>query len=189
MHHAEEKVTVYGVVAEYDTPEQLMEAANRALDQGYTRMDAFTPFPVHGLPEAIGFNESKVPWVIFFGGLIGAFSGVGLQYWVSAIAYPHNVGGRPYFSWPSFIPVTFECMVLFAAFGAVFGMLGLNGLPKPYHPIFNTPRFERASQDLFFLAIERRDPKFNEEEVTSFLQSTGARNVSSVNQDEDGDWS
>src|SRR6185503_4190260 len=107
---------------------------------GYKRIDAYTPFQVHGLVEAIGFKDPRVPWVIFLGGLTGAIVGFGLQAWVSASSYPLNVGGRPNIPWPSFIPVTFECTVLFAAFAAVFGMLGLNGLPKPYHPVFNATR-------------------------------------------------
>jgi hypothetical protein len=180
---------LFGLVAEYDDPEKLIKAAQAAYDAGYREMDCYTPFPVHGLPEAIGFDDVRVPWIVFIGGVVGAFSGFALQYWVSVYAYPHNVGGRPLFSWPAFIPVTFECMILFAALGAVFGMLILNKLPQPYHPVFNAPRFDRASQDLFFLAIEARDPQYDADSTQEFLRGTGASLVSEVKADEEGDWS
>lgn len=174
--------TLYGLVAQFDDPDDLIRAAERSLEAGYSgrHMDAFTPFPVHGLPEAIGFEEAKVPWIIFLSGCIGAAAGIGLQYYVSAVDYQLNVGGRPFFSWPLFIPVTFECTVLFAAFGATFGMLALNGLPKPYDSIFNTPNFERATQDKFFLAIESDDPNFDLEKTKKFMNSLGAEAVSEV---------
>jgi hypothetical protein len=173
---------VYGLVAQYDDAEELLVAAEKALESGYSGkyMDAFSPFPVHGLPDAIGFHESKVPWIIFISGLIGSAAGMGLQWWVSTQAYELNVGGRPFFSWPSFIPVTFECTILLASFGAVFGMLGLNGFPQPYHSVFNTPNFERASQDKFFLAIEAKDPNFDLARTREFLEGTGAEAVSEV---------
>lgn len=180
--------SLYAVVAEFSDEHVLMDAAVKTKAAGYTKIEAYSPFPIHGLAEAIGFEESLLKWLIFFGGLVGACVGVGLQYWVSAQAYAHNVGGRPYFSWPNFIPITFECMVLFAALTAVFGMIGLNGLPKPYHPIFNTPKFDRATQDLFFLAIEARDPMFDPEKTKEFLLSTGANDVAAVNMDEEGSW-
>src|SRR5579864_7973054 len=122
----EARVGLYGVVAEYATSDDLVRAANRVYDEGYRNFDAYTPFPVHGLPEAMGFEDPRLQWIIFTSGAIGCLSGFFLQYWISASAYAHNVGGRPYFSWPTWIPCTFECTVLFAAFGAVFGMLGLN---------------------------------------------------------------
>jgi hypothetical protein len=174
--------TLYGLVAQFDDTEDILVAAQKALDAGYSgkHMDAFTPFPVHGLPDAIGFEEHKIPWIIFLSGLAGCAAGIGLQWYVSAIDYPMNVGGRPYFSWPTFIPVTFECTILLASFGAVFGMLGLNGFPQPYHSIFNTPNFDRATQDKFFLAIEATDPKFDLEETKAFLESAGAEVVSEV---------
>ncbi|MFY9233146.1 MAG: DUF3341 domain-containing protein [Fimbriimonadaceae bacterium] len=176
------KSTLYGLVAQFDDAEDLVVAAQKTLDAGYSgkHLDAFTPFPVHGLPEAIGFEESKVPWIIFLSGCAGAAAGVGLQYYVSVMAYQLNVGGRPFFSWPLFIPVTFETTVLFAAFGATFGMLALNGLPKPYDPIFNTPNFERASQDKFFLAIESGDPNFDLGKTKAFMDTLGAEAVSEV---------
>lgn len=180
--------SLYAVVAEFRDEHELIRAAEKAREAGYTRLEAYTPFPVHGVSEAIGFEDNRLKWMIFFGGVFGAISGVLLQWWVSAVAYPHNVGGRPYFSWPNFIPITFECMVLFAALTAVFGMFALNGLPKPYHPIFNTPKFDRASQDLFFLAIEARDPMFDAAAAAKCLKDAGADNVSEVNMDEEGSW-
>jgi len=173
-------VPLHGIIAEYETPEELLRAAKRAREAGYTRMDAYSPFPVHGLSEAIGFEDHKVPWVTFFAGVIGAIAGFSLQYYISVVDYPLNVGGRPFLSWPAFIPVTFETTVLFAAFGAFIGMLALNGLPQPYHPVFNAPRFERASQDRFFLCIEASDPLFDRANTRHFLEGTGARMVSEV---------
>ena len=171
---------VFGVAASFDNPEDLLVAAHRAREAGYTKMDAYTPFPVHGLPDAIGFHDNRVPWIIFFCGLAGALGGYALQYYVSVIDYPLNVGGRPLHSWPTFIPVTFECTILLAALGAVFGMLGLNGFPKPYDPMFNAPGFERVSQDRFFLCIEADDPKFDVQEITRLMQSLNAEAVSEV---------
>lgn len=177
-YHEEPKGGVYGVVAEFDNPEDLVVAALRASESGFTKMDAYTPFPVDGLAQALGMNDVRVKWVIFVGGLLGLAGGMGLMYYVSVVDYPLNVGGRPFFSWPAFIPVAFECTVLIAAFGAVFGMLGLNGLPKPYHPIFDASNFERASQDRFFLCIEADDPQFDEAE--DFLSDVGAVAVTEV---------
>ncbi|MCS6831388.1 MAG: DUF3341 domain-containing protein [bacterium] len=173
-------VPLHGIIAEYETAEELLHAARRAREAGYTRMDAYSPFPVHGLAEAIGFEDYKVPWTVFLSGVAGAIAGFAMQYYISVIDYPLNVGGRPLFSWPAYIPVTFETTVLFAAFGAFIGMLAFNGLPQPYHPIFNAPRFERASQDRFFLCIEATDPLFDRTGTRHFLESTGARLVSEV---------
>lgn len=173
-------VPLHGIIAEYETPDELIRAAKRAREAGYTRMDAYSPFPVHGLAEAIGFEDHKIPWTTFFAGVIGAIAGFSLQYYISVIDYPLNVGGRPFLSWPSFIPVTFETTVLFASFGAFIGMLVFNGLPQPYHPVFNAPRFERASQDRFFLCIEATDPLFDRTNTRHFLEATGARMVSEV---------
>lgn len=173
-------VPLHGLIAEYETPEELLRAAKQVREAGYTRMDAYSPFPIHGLAEAIGFEDHKVPWTTFFAGVIGAIAGFSLQYYISVVEYPLNVGGRPFLSWPSFIPVTFETTVLFASFGAFIGMLVFNGLPQPYHPIFNAPRFERASQDRFFLCIETSDPLFDRAKTRHFLETTGARMVSEV---------
>jgi hypothetical protein len=151
-------------------------------------MDAFTPFPVHGLPEAIGFRDSKVPWIIFVMGILGGFGGMALQWWVSVKAYPLNVGGKPLFSWPAFIPPAFETTILFAAFGAVFGMIALNRLPQPHHPVFDAPNFDRASQDRFFLLIEAKDPLYASDEIRTTLEDTGALNVTVLGQEEESDW-
>jgi Protein of unknown function (DUF3341) len=187
LHEVAEK-TDYGFVAEYESAEALIKAANTVYDEGYRDIDAFAPFPVHGLPEAIGFEDPRLQWMIFVGGFTGALCGFALQWWVSASAYAHNVGGRPLFSWPAFIPITFECTVLFAALTAVFGMLGLNKLPQPHHPVFDTPNFDRASQDAFFLAVESQDPKYDADKVRALLETTGAVNISLIGQDEEADW-
>lgn len=171
---------LHGVVGMFDEADALLAAANRTREAGYTKIEAYTPFPIHGLSEAIGFHDNKIKWVIFWAGVIGAFSGFALQAWVSIYAYAHNSGGKPLFSWPAFIPVTFECMVLCAAFGAVFGMLGMNGLPQPYHPIFEAKRFNLASQDKFFLCIEANDPQFDAKEAVKFMQGLGATDVEEV---------
>ncbi len=171
-----ERPPIYGLLAEFDTPEKLVDAAQRAYQAGYRRMDAYSPFPVEGLSDAVGFRKNRLPMLVFIGGVIGCIGGLGLQYWVSVINYPMNVGGRPYFSVPSFIPVTFETTVLCAALTAVFGMILLNGLPMPYHPVFNVKRFrEHASRDAFFLAIEARDPAFEGARTRGFLESLEPR--------------
>src|SRR2546421_1454905 len=172
--------TTYGMVAEFQDPEELVIAAHKAREAGYKRMDAYSPFPVHGLAEAIGFNDIKMPWIVFLGGVFGCFVGFGLQTYVNVWDYPMNVGGRPLVPWISWFPVGFECTVLAAAFAAVFGMLGLNGLPRPHHPIFNAEHFDSASQDRFFLCIEYRDPKFDLSKTGDFLRSLGAVHVSEV---------
>lgn len=177
---ADANLPLYGLVAEFETPEALITAASRTREEGYRRIDAYAPFPVHGLAEAIGFQDNWLPWIIFFGGVSGAAAGYALQYWVLAVQYPWNVGGRPLHSWPQFIPITFELTILFAAGAAVVGMLALNGLPRPYHSIFNAPGFERASQDRFFLAVEASDTRFDQERTGQFLQSLGAIAVSPV---------
>ena len=172
--------TIYGVIAEFDTPTAVVAAARRAYEEGYRRMDAFTPYPIEELTEAIGIRHTRLPLLVLLGGITGALVGYGLQYWASVIYYPLNVGGRPLHSWPSFIPVTFEMTILVAALTAVFGMLALNGLPQPYHPVFNTPGFDLASRNHFFLCIEARDPRFNLEETRAFLNSLDPRAVTDV---------
>ncbi len=143
-------------------------------------MDAYSPFPIEGLAEALGFRRTRIPLVVFLGGLVGCLGGFFLQYWVSAVDYPLNVGGRPLFSWPAFIPVTFELTILVAAFAAVLGMLGLNGLPMPYHPLFHVERFALASRDRFFLCIEADDPRFDRGETWKFLESLTPHGVFEV---------
>lgn len=175
----------YGLLASFETPEDLIRAAQRTQDAGYKKFEAYTPFPVHGLAEAVGFKDARVQWIIFICGVIGAITGFALQWYVSVVAYPLNVGGRPAVSWPHFVPVTFECTVLFAAFGAVFGMFGLNGLPRPHHPVFAGPGFERASQDGFFLCIEASDDGFDLDETRRFLEGLRASSVGEVPGDEE----
>ncbi len=171
---------LYGLMAEFDDPQALVRATRRAYEVGYRRMDAYSPFPIEELSEAIGVHGTAVPLLVLIGGLVGGAAGFGLQYWVAAIAYPLNVGGRPFNSWPSFVPVTFELTVLIAALTAVFGMLALNRLPMVYHPVFNVPRFALATRDRFFLCIETTDPKFDLHATREFLESFAPREVSEV---------
>ena len=163
--------TPYGLMAEFHDADALVEAARRTMDAGYRKIDAFTPFPVHGLAEAIRFKDNRVQLLVLAGGIAGAVTGFGLQYWVNLVAYPLNAGGKPLLSWPAFIPVTFEMTILVAALSAVLGMFALNGLPQPYHPLFNVPQFALASRDRFFLSIEARDPRFDREATRVFLES------------------
>jgi len=160
---------LYGLLAEFDGPTSLVEAAHRAHPDGYRRMDAYTPFPVEELAEAIGFHRTGMPLVMFLGGLSGCIGGYLLQYYCNVLDYPINIGGRPLNTWPSFIPVTFELTVLISALSGVFGLLGLCGLPMPYHPLFNVPRFAQVSRDRFFLCIEAADPRFDEQGTREFL--------------------
>ena len=172
---------IYGLLAEFDGPESLIEAAHKVQEAGYSRTDAYSPFPVHGLAHALGLRKTRVAMLVLVGGICGALAGFGMQYVSATILYPLNVGGRPLNSWPAFVPITFEMTVLSAAFAAVLGMLALNGLPQPYHPLFNVPSFaEHASRDRFFLAIESGDPKFNLAETRAFLESLHAKEVIEV---------
>src|SRR5512143_52615 len=171
---------IYGLMAEFDAPRKLLDAARRSRDEGYRRMDAYSPFPIEGLSDYVGFPRTGLPTLVLVAGLAGCLGGFGLQYWVAKIAYPINVGGRPLNSWPAFIPVTFELTILLAAFAAVIGMLALNGLPMPYHPVFNEPRFSHASQDRFFLAIEARDPKFDRAATRTFLETLSPCEITEV---------
>jgi hypothetical protein len=171
---------IYGLMAEFDQPEALLEAARRTFDEGYRRMDAYSPFPVDGLAEAIGFHKTRLPLLVLIGGIVGCVGGFYLQYWAAVIDYPLNIGGRPLNSWPMFIPVTFEMTILVAGLFAVLGLLALNGLPMPYHPVFNVERFQLATRNRFFLCIESADPKFDQEATRRFLESCGPRGVYEV---------
>lgn len=171
---------IYGLMAEYTTPEDLVEAARRAYAEGYRKMDAYSPMPVDGLAEALGFTRNRLPLIVLIGGLAGAATAVGMMYYSAVINYPLNVGGRPLASWPAFVPITFELTILFASFAAVLGMLGLNGLPMPYHPVFNAPGFAMASRNRFFLCIEARDPKFDPGATRVFLEGLAPKSVVEV---------
>jgi len=171
---------IYGLMAEFPDPGSVVAAARRVRAEGYRRVDAFSPYPIEELSEALELPTSKLPLLVLLGGALGLLGGYGLQYWTSVIDYPLNIGGRPFHSWVSFIPVTFEVTILLAALAAVLGMLALNGLPEPYHPVFNVPRFALASKDRFFICIEATDPKFDHDETWRFLTSLGPRVVSEV---------
>ena len=174
------RTPIYGIMAEFDSPSDLVAAARRTYEAGYQKIDAYSPFPIEELAEAIGFHHNAVPLVVLIGGLLGCLSGYTLQYWVSVITYPINVGGRPFHSWPAFIVVTFEMTILFAGLAAVLGMLALNGLPMPYHPVFNVPRFAFATKDRFFLMVFSTDPKFNAVDTRRFLEGLSPRSISEV---------
>ncbi len=170
----------WGLMAEFDKPVDLVRACRAAREAGYRRMDAYTPFPMEAVFEALGLDANAMPLIVLCGGILGGLGGLGLQYWVSVVAYPLNVGGKPFFSLPAFVPVTFELAILIAALSAVLGMLALNGLPMPYHPVFNVPSFALASRDRFFLCIESADPKFDREGTQKFLEQFSPRSVLEV---------
>lgn len=171
---------LYGVMAEFNSAEDLMAAAVQVCKAGFTKTEAYSPYPIEGLTDALGKKESNLPMAIFFGGLIGGIAGFGLQFFASVVSYPYEIGGRPFNSWPAFIPIIFELTVLFAAFTAVFGMLGRNGLPKPYHPVFNVDKFSDVTKDKFFLCIEASDSKFSLDQTSAFLEKLSAVSISEV---------
>ena len=170
----------YGLMAEFDNPTDVVNAAHAAHEAGYRRIDAYSPYPIEALSEAIGVHSTKMPLIVLIGGIIGGLAGYLLQYYTHVIDYPLNVGGKPFHSWPAFIPVTFEMTVLGAGLFAVFGMLAMNGLPEPYHPVFNAPNFALASRDRFFVLVESADPKFDRERTAEFLRTLNAREVTDV---------
>jgi hypothetical protein len=176
---------LYGVMGEFETPEQLVAAAKKARAAGYKHVDAYTPFPIEGLAEAIGFRWTAVPLLTLIGGIGGGLTGFGFQYWCAAITYPQNIGGRPLNSWVAFIPITFELTVLGASLVSAIGMLALNRLPQPYHPVFSVDRFAaHASTDRFYLVIEARDSKFDLAGSARFLQEISAQHVTEVKDEE-----
>jgi len=171
---------IYGLMAEFPSADALVAAAHQVHEAGFQKVDAFTPYPIEAVSEALDLPRSKVPLLVLVGGLLGGLGGYMLQYWSQVIRYPMNIGGRPVHSWPSFIVPTFECTILGAALTAVIGMILLNGLPLPYHPVFNVPRFALASRDRYFLVIEAVDPKFDPDATRSFLAGLNASEVSEV---------
>jgi hypothetical protein len=180
MNVAPSRPPTYGLLAEFASPQALVEAAHKVREEGYRHTDAFSPFPIEELTDALGVKPTRLPLVVLIGGLLGALGGYLLQYYSAVIDYPVNIGGRPTHSWPAFIPVTFEMTILVAGLAAVLGMLALNGLPMPYHPVFNVPSFTLATRDRFFLCIESTDPLFDAEQTREFLKRLEALEVSDI---------
>ena len=174
------RLPIFGLMAEFDSPTDLLLAARKAYAEGYRRLDAYSPFPIEEVSEAIGFHRSRMPLVVLMGGLLGGLGGYLMQYWIAVLNYPVNVAGRPLNSWPAFIVVTFEMTILGGALFAVFGMLALNRLPMPYHPVFNVERFAFASKDRFFLCIYANDPRFDRAQTEKFLQGLNPKQVAEV---------
>jgi hypothetical protein len=164
-----ERPAIHGLMVEFLTPEEVLNATRQSRLAGYREMDAYTPYPVDGLAAELGMRKTKLPFVVLMGGMTGAAIGLFMQYYSAAVSYPLNVGGRPYNSWPAFVPIVFELLVLIGALSAFLSMLFLNGLPRPNHPVFNVPQFARSSQDRFFLCIEATDPKFDRQTTADFL--------------------
>jgi len=177
---ADVRTRLYGLLAEYKSPEALIEACQKAYARGYRQMDAYSPFPVEGLAESIGFHTNRLPLIVLIGGLLGGGGAYFMMWFSAVINYPINVGGKPLHSWPAFVPITFELTILGASFAAVFGMLALNGLPMPHHPLFYVPDFTRASRSRFFLCIQARDPMFDPDETRTFLESLEPRRIIEV---------
>jgi len=171
---------IYGVMAEFDSPSALVSATRAARAKGYRKLDAYSPFPIEELTEALHLHKNKLPLIVLGGGIIGGLTGFFLQYWIAVVYFPLNIAGRPLNSWPSFIIITFELTILFASLSAVFGMMALCGLPMPYHPVFNVPRFSAASRNRFFLCIESADPLFDPAKTSEFLGTLEPREVSEV---------
>lgn len=180
MHHEDTAPTLFGLLAEFDSATAIVEAARKTRQAGYTKIDAFTPFPIHEMDAALKLPRTKLPWLVFGGGVTGMLGGFALQYWASTIAYPLNIGGRPMASWPAFIVPAYETTILLSALTAVIGMIALNGLPMPYHPVFNVPQFGNASGDRFFLSIETKDPKFDLAATRAFLEGLNPLGVSDI---------
>lgn len=180
MHASEPVNTTYGIMAEFETAEAIVAAARRTMAEGYTRVEAYTPVPIEDLNEILHVRRTNLPKISLIGGLMGMLAGFTLQYWTSVIDYPLNVAGRPFASWPAFIVPSYELTILFSALATAGGMIALNGLPQPYHPVFNAPRFSLASSDKFFLVIEAADPRFDMERASRFFHEIGAKGVYDV---------
>jgi len=180
MAHMETALSPFGLMAEFAALSELVAGARTAREAGYTKIDAYSPYPIEELNEALRLPRNRVPLVVLLGGLAGLAGGYGLEYWASVMAYPLNIGGRPFHSMPAFIVPAYETTILFASIGAVVGMIALNGLPMPYHPVFNVPAFEGASSDKFFLTIETADPKFDAKATREFLQGLHPVGVSDI---------
>ncbi len=172
----------YGLIAEFDSPQTLLDAAHAVQRAGYTKTDAFSPMPIHGLAEALGFEEHLIPKIVLAGGITGMIAGYALEYWTQVIAFPQNIGGRPYHAWVAFIPPAYETTILLAALSCFGSLLFLCGFPQPYHPVFNHPQFSLATSDKFFLVIEANDPKFSLEGTKSFLAGLNAKDVVAVDE-------
>jgi hypothetical protein len=180
MHQEDTAPKLYGLLAEFDSATAIVDAARRTRQAGFTKIDTFTPFPIHELDAALKLPRTKLPWLVLGGGIAGMAAGFALQYWASVIQYPLNIGGRPLASWPAFIVPSYELTILFAALTAVIGMIALNGLPMPYHPVFNVPQFSSASADRFFLSIETRDPRFDLAATRAFLEGLHPLGVTEI---------
>ena len=173
---------IYGILAEFDNPHDLLVATEHVRDTGYINFDCFSPFPVHGMDDAMGLNRSVLGYIVGFGALAGAFAGIMLQWWASTIAYPIVISGKPFFSWQAYMIITFILMVLGGALSSLFGMFHLNRMPTYHHPLFNSTNFEKATDDGFFICIEHGDPSFNLEETKFFLESIGGKNIEVINE-------
>jgi hypothetical protein len=180
MHQEDTAPKLFGLLAEFDSATAIVQAARRTREAGYTKIDAYTPFPIHEIDDALKLRRTRLPWLVLCGGLLGMAGGFALQYWASTIAYPLNIGGRPLASWPAFIVPAYETTILLSALTAVGGMIALCGLPQPYHPVFNVPQFSNASADRFFLSIETADPKFDLPATRAFLEGLNPLGVNEI---------
>jgi len=180
MHVSEPENPTYGVMAEFDSADSIVTAARRAVAEGFTKVEAYTPVPVEELNDILHKKRTILPLISLIGGLSGMATGFGLQYWASVLEYPFLVGGRPYASWPAFVIPSYELTILFSALATTIGMIALNGLPQPYHPVFNAPRFSLASSDKFFLVVESVDPRYDGDRTSRFFHEIGAKGVYEV---------